>query len=88
MGHSCVRQGRPYLIGPRRYDTRTHGRLFNSDKEEDVGDDHAVAMGFKEVEPVDLLAGTHLMVFVGVRLQAHSPSPSGTTEPRTQLKPR
>ena len=25
---------------------------------EDVGDDHAVAMGFKEVEPVDFLAGT------------------------------
>jgi hypothetical protein len=59
-------------IGPRRYDTRTHGRLFNSAKEEGVGDDHAVAMGFKEVEPVDLLAGTRLVVFVRVRLQAHT----------------
>jgi hypothetical protein len=37
-----------------------------------VGDDHAVAMGFKEVEPVDLLAGTRLVVFVRVRLQAHT----------------
>jgi hypothetical protein len=69
--------------------------LFNSAKEEDVGEDHAVAMGFKEVEPVDLLTGTRLVVFVRVRLQARtlglvepSPSPSGITEPRTQLKLR
>jgi hypothetical protein len=38
-------------------------RLVNSAEREDVGDDHAVAMGFKEVEPVDFLAGTCLVRF-------------------------
>jgi len=37
--------------------------LSNSARREDVGDDHAVAMDFKEVEPVDLFAGTRLVSF-------------------------
>jgi hypothetical protein len=35
--------------------------LVNSAEGEDVGDDHAVAMGFKDVELVDFLAGTCLV---------------------------
>tara|TARA_B100001750_G_scaffold232201_1_gene231109 strand:+ start:12045 stop:12236 length:192 start_codon:yes stop_codon:yes gene_type:complete len=35
----------------------------NGAEREDVGDDQAVAMGFKEVEPVDFLAGTCLVRF-------------------------
>ena len=38
-------------------------RLVNSAEREDVGDDQAVAMCFKEVEPVDSLAGTCLVGF-------------------------
>ena len=36
---------------------------MNSAEGEDVGDDHAVAMGFEEVEPVDFLVGTCLVGF-------------------------
>lgn len=48
-------------------DATTHEpsrHLFNSAGRKDVGDDHAVAMDFKELEPVDLLAGTRLVAFV------------------------
>ena len=47
-------------------------RLVNSAETEDVGDDHAVAMGFKEVEPVDSLAGTCFWDFLRTRLRAHA----------------
>lgn len=39
------------------------GCLLNSAEREDAGDDQAVAMGFKEVEPVDFLVGTCLVGF-------------------------
>jgi len=42
----------------------------NSAEGEDVGDDHAVAMGFEEVEPVDFLVGTCLVGFLRARLRA------------------
>ncbi|PIE21829.1 MAG: hypothetical protein CSA62_15500 [Planctomycetota bacterium] len=62
-------------IEPSDFDTRVRRRLLNSAEREDVGDDHAVAMGFKEVEPVNFLAGTCLGRF-----------PSGAApSPRLQL---
>ena len=62
-------------IEPPDFGTRVRRRLVNGAEREDVGGDQAVAMGFKEVEPVDFLAGRCLVGF-----------PSGAaTSPRPQL---
>ena len=62
-------------------------RLVNSAEREDVGDDHAVATGFKEVEPVDFLAGTFLGRFLRARLRAHALSRVEPASSRSGTRP-